>query len=86
MCPNVGTSAHETKKWVDVFAPAIADRINSEAPGAKLKNQDIANLMTLCPFDTVAYEAPSTWCNLFTTDEWVSYEYYGDLNDYYGNG
>ncbi|KIJ69724.1 hypothetical protein HYDPIDRAFT_22894 [Hydnomerulius pinastri MD-312] len=86
MCPKVGTSALETKNWVDVFAPDIADRINHNAPGAKLKNTDIANLMSLCPFDTVAYEAPSPWCTLFTSDEWKSYEYYGDLNDYYGNG
>ncbi|KIJ13338.1 hypothetical protein PAXINDRAFT_170613 [Paxillus involutus ATCC 200175] len=86
MCPQVGSSAQETGDWVDVFAPTIADRINSEAPGAKLKKKDIVNLMSLCPFDTVAYEAPSPWCNLFTSDEWASYEYYGDLTDYYGNG
>ncbi|KAF8837295.1 acid phosphatase [Paxillus ammoniavirescens] len=86
MCPQVGSSAQETGDWVDVFAPTIADRINSEAPGAKLKKKDIVNLMSLCPFDTVAYEAPSPWCDIFTSDEWASYEYYGDLTDYYGNG
>ncbi|KAF9233784.1 histidine phosphatase superfamily [Melanogaster broomeanus] len=86
MCPEAGSSAHATKKWVDAFAPAIADRINAEAPGAKLKKTDIPNLMSLCPFDTVAYEEPSPWCNLFTREEWADYEYYGDLFDYYGNG
>ncbi|KIK96092.1 hypothetical protein PAXRUDRAFT_826324 [Paxillus rubicundulus Ve08.2h10] len=86
MCPQVGSSAKETGNWVDSFAPTIASRINSEAPGAKLKKKDIVNLMSLCPFDTVAHEAPSPWCNLFTSDEWASYEYYGDLTDYYGNG
>ena len=86
MCPQVGTSSHATKAWVDVFTPAIADRINAAAPGAKLKKTDVVNLMSLCPFDTVAHEAPSPWCDLFTPEEWVSYEYYGDLIDYYGNG
>ncbi|KAH7923636.1 acid phosphatase [Leucogyrophana mollusca] len=86
MCPNVGTSDDETTDWADVFAPAIADRINAAAPGASLSNSDIVNLMMLCPFETVANEAPSPFCDLFTLDEFNSYEYYGDLTDYYGNG
>ncbi|KAG6373929.1 histidine phosphatase superfamily [Boletus reticuloceps] len=86
MCPQVGTSSHATNAWVNVFAPAITDRIKSAAPGAKLKKTDIVNLMSLCPFDTIAHEAPSPWCDLFTLEEWASYEYYGDLTDYYGNG
>jgi len=86
MCPQAGTSSAATNAWVDVFTPEIADRINAAAPGAKLKNDDVVNLMSLCPFDTVAHEAPSPWCDLFTLEEWASYEYYGDLNDYYRNG
>lgn len=86
MCPQAGKSTEETKAWRDVFAPAIAKRINAVAPGAKLKKKDIVNLMTPCPFDTVAHEAPSPWCDLFTPKEWASYEYYGDLRDYYSNG
>ncbi|KAF9233783.1 histidine phosphatase superfamily [Melanogaster broomeanus] len=86
MCPNVSSSDGETDDWKDVFAPAIEDRINDEAPGASLGKSDIVNIMTLCPFDTVAHEKPSPWCNIFTSDEWASYEYYGDLDDYYGNG
>ncbi|KAH0840375.1 histidine phosphatase superfamily [Lanmaoa asiatica] len=86
MCPQVGTSNQATKAWASVFTPAIADRMNAAAPGAKLKKTDVVNLMSLCPFDTVAHEAPSQWCDLFTPEEWASYEYYGDLVDYYGNG
>ena len=86
MCPQAGKSTKVAKAWVNVFAPAIADRINAVAPGAKLKKKDVVNLMSLCPFDTVAHEAPSPWCDLFTPEEWTSYEYHGDLTDYYGNG
>ena len=85
-CPNAGTSDTQTGIWLDVFAPEIADRLNKYAPGAHLKHRDIANLMSLCPFETVAYERNSPWCGLFTEEEWASYEYYGDLDDYYGNG
>ncbi|KAG1743648.1 histidine phosphatase superfamily [Suillus paluster] len=86
MCPNVGTSDDQTKTWLDVFAPEIRDRLNHYAPGADLKKKDVENLMSLCPFETVAYEQISPWCALFTEEEWASYEYHGDLYDYYGNG
>ncbi|OAX37444.1 acid phosphatase [Rhizopogon vinicolor AM-OR11-026] len=85
-CPKVGTSDAQTDTWLDVFAPEIAHRLNKYAPGAHLKHKDIANLMSLCPFDTIAHERISPWCGLFTEEEWASYEYYGDLYDYYGNG
>ncbi|KAG0695990.1 histidine phosphatase superfamily [Suillus ampliporus] len=85
-CPKIGTSDAQTGTWLDVFAPEIADRLNQYAPGAHLKNSDIENLMSLCPFETVAHEQISPWCALFTEEEWASYEYDGDLYDYYGNG
>ena len=86
MCPAAGSSSQETTAWADVFTPEIVNRLNSEAPGANLQTTDIVNLMALCPFDTVAKEEPSPWCNLFNSTEFASYEYYGDLSDYYGNG
>ncbi|KAF9235556.1 histidine phosphatase superfamily [Melanogaster broomeanus] len=86
MCPAAGSSANATGSWVDVFAPPIVDRINAEAPGANLTNSDIPPLMSLCAFDTVANEEPSPWCNIFSTGEFADYEYYGDVDDYYGNG
>ena len=86
MCPAAGGSSNETTAWVDVYTPEIVTRINAAAPGADLDGTDIVNLMSLCPFDTVADEAPSPWCDVFTPEEFTSYEYYGDLGDYYGNG
>lgn len=85
-CPRVGTSDAQTETWLDIFAPDIALRLNKYAPGAQLKHKDIANLMNLCPFETIAHERISPWCGLFSEEEWASYEYHGDLYDYYGNG
>jgi hypothetical protein len=36
--------------------PEIADRLNKYTHGAHLKHKDIANLMNLCRFETIAYE------------------------------
>ncbi|KIJ69717.1 hypothetical protein HYDPIDRAFT_77157 [Hydnomerulius pinastri MD-312] len=86
MCPNAGSSSTETNAWLSTFAPPITARLNAAAPGANLSDSDTLNIMDLCPFETVANEAPSPFCDLFTMDEWASYEYYDDLKDYYGNG
>ena len=47
---------------------------------------DTLRLMALCPFETVAFERPSPFCDLFTPDEWESLEYYGDVEKYYKTG
>ncbi|KAH7923635.1 acid phosphatase [Leucogyrophana mollusca] len=86
MCPNAGSSDSETSEWLEIFAPDIADRLNMAAPGANLTNSDVLNLMYMCPFETVANEAPSAFCGLFSQGEFNSFEYYEDLKDYYGNG
>jgi len=86
MCPNAGNADEQTHHWQSVFAPPIVDRINQAAPGANLMDVDIPYLMMLCPFETVAKETRSQFCDLFTQKEFEAFEYYGDLNKYYGFG
>ncbi|EIW76422.1 acid phosphatase [Coniophora puteana RWD-64-598 SS2] len=86
MCPNAASSDDETDAWKDVFAPSIEDRINNDAPGASIGKSDVANLLQLCPFETVAFEQPSPWCNLFTQDDFEGLEYYLDIDDFYSTG
>jgi len=86
MCPNAGTADEQTDLWQSVFAPAIASRLNTAAPDANLIEADIHYLMSMCPFETVAEEAPSPFCTLFTEEEFGAFEYYGDLNKFYGFG
>ena len=44
--------------------------------------------MDMCPFDTVNSPtgAVSPFCSLFTTEEWVQYDYYQSISKYYGFG
>ena len=86
MCPNAGNADEQTHHWQSIFAPSIVDRINQAAPGANLMDVDIPYLMMLCPFETVAKETRSQFCDLFTQDEFEAFEYYGDLNKFYGFG
>lgn len=74
--------------WLAIFAPNITARLNANLPGADLSDADTITLMDFCPYHTVADTegAISAWCDLFTADEWTSYDYYQTLGKYYGHG
>jgi len=86
LCPNAGDSTPETDAWTAIYAPPIADRINSKAIGANITAQDISDFIPICPFETVFEEKLSPFCNLFTPRDFADWEYYADLDKYYGTG
>jgi hypothetical protein len=86
MCPKAGEPKHQTKKWQSIYAPPITARLNAAAPGANLKDADTTNLISLCPFETVAHQQLSPFCALFTLDDFQGYEYLMDLEKYYYTG
>ncbi|KAI0053859.1 acid phosphatase [Auriscalpium vulgare] len=86
MCPNAGDGDAESDKWLAIYAPPITARLNAGAPGANLTDDDTHNLMTLCPFHSLIERAASPFCALFTNEEFEAYEYFADINKFYGNG
>ncbi|KAI0306401.1 acid phosphatase [Multifurca ochricompacta] len=86
MCPNSGKGNAESGKWLAIFAPSITKRLNLAAPGADLTDEDTHNLMSLCAFHSQVTMAPSPFCGLFTWEDFKGYEYFGDLDKFYGNG
>ncbi|KZV69047.1 phytase [Peniophora sp. CONT] len=85
MCPNE-VDGDESTTWLGMFGPNITARLNAAAPGANLSDSDTLTLMDMCPFDTLSSGNASPFCDLFTAEEYVSYEYYYDLDKYYGTG
>ena len=75
-------------KFANTFVRAITARLNGGLRGAKLTLQDTIFLMDLCPFETIAdpLGKPSSFCLLFTQDEWKQYDYFQTLGKYYGYG
>ncbi|PPQ78901.1 hypothetical protein CVT26_011710, partial [Gymnopilus dilepis] len=86
MCPNAGSSDAQTSIWTSIYGPPIAARLNAQAPSANLTAPDISNLIPQCAFDTLFKEAPSPFCDLFTREEFAQFEYFGDLDKFYGTG
>lgn len=86
MCPAAVNTKTEVKGFVDIAVKDIATRLNSAAPGANLTAQDAYAIMHLCPFDTIAKEAISPFCHLFSEEDFEIYEYAGDLEKFYSTG
>ncbi|KAF5321068.1 hypothetical protein D9619_000136 [Psilocybe cf. subviscida] len=86
MCPSAGSSDAATGAWAAIFGTPIAARLNSLAPGANLTAADIPNFMPLCAFETLVKEKLSPFCSLFPAAEWAQFEYWTDLDKYYGTG
>lgn len=74
--------------WAAHFVPAIQSRLRTDLPGAPLSRTDTLNLLSLCPFDTVAHPrgALSPFCALFAPPEFRQYNHYENLDKYYGYG
>ncbi|KAF9477842.1 phytase [Pholiota conissans] len=86
MCPNAGSSDPQTDTWTAIYGAPIAARLNSQALGSNLTAADISNLIPLCPFESAAKEETSPFCAIFTADDFAQFEYFGDLDKFYGTG
>lgn len=94
LCTNFENGTDSTiadsaqKKFLKVFGPAIQTRLNNDLKGANFSLSDVVSFMDLCPFNTVASPTGviSPFCDLFTEDEWHSYDYYQSLGKFYGYG
>ncbi|KAK1573286.1 histidine acid phosphatase, partial [Colletotrichum navitas] len=78
---NLGKAARV--KWRNIFTRPIIDRLNHNLPGARLTAADVLTFMELCPFNTVVNGKMSQFCNLFTLEEFLDFEYYQTLDKYY---
>jgi hypothetical protein len=86
MCLNAGSSNAQTAAWLAVSSQSTRARIAAAAPGVNLTDTDINALESLCSFDTLTSEKKSPWCGIFEREDFEAFEYYGDLNKYYGTG
>lgn len=87
---EIGDNSAQTA-WGNKFLPPLRDRLNRNLHKAKLSLQETIYLMDLCPFNTVNTPdgvGQSRFCDMFSTEDWRSYDYYMTLGKYYeyGNG
>ncbi|KAG6030723.1 hypothetical protein E4U19_000295 [Claviceps sp. Clav32 group G5] len=74
--------------WLKIWATPVMNRLNKKMPGANLTLEETVYMMDLCPFNTVAStkKVPSSFCRLFSKQEWQSYNYYQSLRKWHTYG
>ncbi|KAG6075251.1 hypothetical protein E4U30_004174 [Claviceps sp. LM220 group G6] len=74
--------------WLKMWATPVMNRLNKKMPGANLTLEETVYMMDLCPFNTVAsrQKVPSSFCRLFSKQEWQSYSYYQSLRKWHTYG
>ncbi|RVD80114.1 uncharacterized protein DFL_008021 [Arthrobotrys flagrans] len=84
---NVASAAQTG--YASVFTKPIIKWLKQEISGVDITPQDTINLMSLCPFYTVAEpngDPLPEFCDLFSKHEFKSYNYYLSLGKFYGYG
>ncbi|KAI1387370.1 phosphoglycerate mutase-like protein [Hypoxylon trugodes] len=64
---------------------ATLDRLNSQISGLSFTPTDAIAMLQLCSYETNAL-GYSAFCELFSQEDFLNYEYYFDLSFYYNNG
>ncbi|KAF2439604.1 phosphoglycerate mutase-like protein [Karstenula rhodostoma CBS 690.94] len=91
MCPNANiTSRGSIGSTVaaqfanNAFNATIA-RLQSQISGINFTSTDAIAMLQLCSYETIAL-GYSAFCDLFSQEDFLNYEYYYDLTFYYNNG
>jgi hypothetical protein len=91
VCPNSNVadkgsigSTIANRFAVNAFNGTIA-RLQSQVKGINFTSTDAIAMLQLCAYETHAL-GYSAFCNLFTEQDFINFEYYWDLSFYYNNG
>jgi hypothetical protein len=72
-------------KWADIYLKNAVKRLQPHIKGLTLNISTVSAMQQLCSYETVAL-GYSAFCDLFTEEEWLSYDYKFDLSFWYSNG
>lgn len=89
MCPNFKDTSGGTyaSTWDKIYLPPITKRLNKKISGnLTLTDDQVSIFPYLCGFETQITGSRSPWCDVFTPNEILQYEYRQDLRYYYGTG
>ncbi|KAK7928301.1 histidine acid phosphatase [Apiospora marii] len=74
-----------SRAWEHIYLADATERLRKFTGDYDWTVADSYNAQTLCPYETVAYGF-SRWCDLFTYEEWLDFEYSIDLQFQGGSG
>ncbi|KAK8011696.1 3-phytase A [Apiospora arundinis] len=74
-----------SRAWEHIYLADATQRLRKFTGNYDWTIADSYNAQTLCPYETVAFGF-SQWCDLFTYEEWLNFEYSIDLQFQGGSG
>ncbi|CAF0840388.1 unnamed protein product [Didymodactylos carnosus] len=86
-CPRFSDSAgaKEADIWLKYYTGSIIARFAAMGTGFNFSANDVLAMQELCGYETVI-RGSSLFCPIFTSDEWLSFEYYFDIKYHYQLG
>ncbi|KAI0741318.1 phosphoglycerate mutase-like protein [Daedaleopsis nitida] len=86
-CPafDAAMGSVQSGAWVEKYTAPLIARFNKAAPGFNFTETDIVGMQQLCGYDDVIRNR-TDFCNVFTADEWLDFEYANDLMYFYSIG
>ncbi|KAL3471145.1 histidine phosphatase superfamily [Aspergillus californicus] len=88
-CPNFQdvSGGDYATTWDSIYLPPITKRLNKMIRGnLTLTDSQVSIFPYLCGFETQITGSVSPFCEIFTKEEILQYEYRQDLRYYYGTG
>jgi hypothetical protein len=89
LCPayNDESGGDHKDTWDSIYLPPIQKRLNRLIKGDfQFTQADVSIIPYLCGFESQITGKRSPWCNIFTDEEILQYEYAQDLRYWYGSG
>jgi acid phosphatase len=88
-CPKYSSSfgSKQSSEYQKIYTKPIIDRLNTYAPNFNFTASDVVGMQQLCGYETVI-RGSSPFCDLdlFSQDEWLSFEYMNDIMYFYNTG
>jgi acid phosphatase len=86
-CPNFSGSrgSKQSSTYMKQYTKPIIARFNAQAAKFNFTMYDIYGMQQLCGYETVI-RGESPFCDLFTPEEWLSFEYANDIMYHYELG
>jgi acid phosphatase len=77
--------ANMLAQFRSTYLGAIGSRISKRNPGIQFTDAELYSMQEMCGFETTV-RGSSLWCDVFSHEEWLSFEYARDIIHYYRAG
>lgn len=72
-------------KYRATYFPPIRARLNKQNPGIEFNDDELYAMQEMCGFETTV-RGSGEWCDVFTKEEFLNFEYARDVHHYYRAG